>query len=342
MMKSVLALWNSANKRAIFMIAMLLGIWIVFNYFSGGYILRAENMANLFRQVTVVALLSIGMTLVIVSGNIDLSVGAALGMFGAFAAAMMTQMGVNSCVTVIIVLMLGLLAGCMHGVLVHYFNVPSFVATLGGLIAYRGITQWVARESIPIRAAWVKAIAVKCLPNGISFTVATMVVCALIIAAMRRRNGLRKAGLTSGPLWIDLIKLAAIIAGIVVFVVVMAYGGGVPIQVVIMLAAAVIFSLMAKYTRFGHYVYAIGGNKQAALYSGVPIASNIIGVFGLMGMLAAAAGIVTVSELSSAAADVGELKELEAIAACVIGGSSLMGGSGVIGMSILGALVMAS
>ncbi len=299
-------------------------------------------MANLFRQVTVVALLSVGMTLVIVSGNIDLSVGSALGMFGAITASMITNMHVNSYLAVIIILLLGFIVGCIHGALIHYLNIPSFVVTLGGLIAYRGVTQYVARASIPLRTGWIKAISIESIPGAGGFIIVTLVIIILIINLFKQRASNEKLGLTSNPLWVEIVKLTVLSLFVIIFASVMALDKGIPIQVIIMFAVAFIVSWVVKYIRFGHYVYAIGGNKQAAFYSGIPLGMTIVGVFGLIGFLSALAGIITISELSSAAPDVGELKELETIAACVIGGTSLMGGNGVIGMSILGALIMAS
>jgi D-xylose transport system permease protein len=336
-------LWNATNKRVVFMLVLLVFILVVFNILSGGFIFRAENIANLFRQVTVVAILSVGMTLIIVAGHIDLSVGAALGMFGAVTAMLITQMHLDPILAVSLVLIAGFLVGCLHGALVHYLNIPAFVVTLGGLIAYRGVTQYVARQSIPIRTPWIKAIAQAYTPDYLSYILLAVIILAVIAITIINRNRLAKANLPmQTPGWIDMLKIVIISLISLTIVITLVSGDGIPIQAIVLLIAAVIFSFVAGRTPFGHYVYAIGGNKQAAQYSGISIAKNTIVVFGLMTMLAAICGIITISELSSAAPDIGDLKELEAIAACVIGGASLMGGSGVIGMSILGALIMAS
>lgn len=342
MISGIRYVWNSVNKRVIFMVLLLGVIWLVFNILSGGYILRAENMANLFRQVTVVAILSIGMTLVIVSGNIDLSVGSALGMFGAIAAALTTQLELNSYLSVALVLLLGVAVGCLHGWLIHFLNIPAFVVTLGGLIAYRGVTQYVARQAIPIREPWIKAIAQGAVPDWLAVAIMILIVAGLVVSTVRVRRDHRTAGLRIDPLWVDVVKLAATSLVVVVMFVVLLQDAGFPVQVLVLLSMAFVVSLAGRLTRFGHYVYAVGGNSQAAHYSGISIGKTIIGTFALMGFLSALAGIISISELSSAAPDIGNLKELETIAACVIGGTSLMGGSGAIGMSILGALIMAS
>ncbi|MBD3392931.1 MAG: sugar ABC transporter permease [Chitinivibrionales bacterium] len=335
-------LWNALDKRVVFTLSLIAAIWIVFNILSGGYILRAENMANLFRQVTVVAVLACGMTLIIVSGHIDLSVGSALGMFGAVCAAMVTNLDIDPHFSVATVLLLGFAVGCVHGSLVHFFNIPAFVVTLGGLIAYRGVTQYVARQSIPIRVEWIKAIAQESVPHWFSIGLMVVVLAVLALSIVQTRKRHTRAQLEVNPVWIDVVKYLLTAGLIIAFIAVMLQGEGVPVQVVILLAVATIISLATRLTPFGHYVYAVGGNRQAAHYSGISIARNTIGIFGLMGFLSALAGIITVSELSSAAPDIGDLKELETIAACVIGGTSLMGGSGTIGMSVLGALIMAS
>jgi len=342
MKQQLVHLWKSSNKRTLFMVGLVLLIWIVFNWLSGGYILRAENLANLFRQVTVVAILATAMTLIIVAGHIDLSVGSALGMMGALAAALIAKMGLDPVVSIALILCLGFGVGCMHGALTFYLNMPAFVVTLGGLIAYRGITQYVARESIPLRTPWIKAIAQNTIPDWLAIALLAAVLAVILISIFKTRADHKKAGLAVDPLWIDVTKYIATAVVMALLVGLLISGNGVPIEFVLFLSIAFIVSLIAKFTRFGHYVYAIGGNKQAAFYSGISIARNTVLVFGLMGLLSAVAGIVTIAELNAAAPDIGELKELEAIGACVIGGTSLMGGSGVIGMSVMGALIMAS
>jgi D-xylose transport system permease protein len=342
MKQNLILLWKSLNKRTLFMLGLVLTIWVVFNALSGGYILRPENLSNLFRQVTVVAILACAMTLVIVAGHIDLSVGSALGMFGALTAAFITQLHINPVVAVILILALGFSVGCLHGAMTYYLNMPAFVVTLGGLIAYRGITQYVARESIPLRTEWIKAIAQKSIPDWLGIALLAVIILSLAYGIWRKRSEHRNAGLTLDPLWIDITKLIFTSAMVALLAAVLLTGDGIPIELVMFVTIALIFSFVATHTRFGHYVYAIGGNKQAAFYSGISIAKNTVLTFGLMGLLGAVAGIVTIAELNAAAPDIGDLKELEAIGACVIGGASLSGGSGVIGMSVLGALIMAS
>lgn len=336
-------LWNATNKRVLFMFFLLALILVVFNVLSGGYILRSENLANLFRQVTVVAILSVGMTMVIVLGHIDLSVGSALGMFGALTAALIAQFDVNPLIAVIIVVVLGFIVGCLHGALVHYLNIPAFVVTLGGLIAYRGVTQYVARQSIPVKISWIKSIAQDFTPDYLSFSILALVIAVPVALTFVNRSRLEKAELPiQTPMWIESLKIVVIALVSITIVITLISGEGIPIQALLLLVAAVLIGFIAKHTPFGQYVYAIGGNKQAAQYSGVSISTNTILVFGLMTMLSAICGIITISELSSAAPDIGDLKELEAVAACVIGGASLAGGSGSVGMSILGAFIMAT
>lgn len=341
-MKTYLSeLWEATNKRVLFMIFLLVLILGVFDILSGGYVLRAENLANLFRQVTVVAMLAVGMTLIIVLGHIDLSVGSALGMFGALTASLIAHMDVNPILAVIIILALGFAVGCLHGALVHYLNIPAFVVTLGGLIAYRGVTQYVARQSIPLRIDWIKSIAQDFTPDYFSFSLLALVIAAPVAFTSISRIRLKKANLPfEKPLWIDTLNLIVFALASIIIVLTLTTGDGIPIQALILLFIAVIVGAIAKHTPFGQYVYAIGGNKQAARYSGISIARNTILVFGLMTMLAAACGIITISELSSAAPDIGDLKELDAIASCVIGGASLAGGSGAVGMSVLGAFII--
>ena len=341
-MPALMLFWESINKRVLFMILLIIGIWFNFNWLSGGYILKAENLTNLFSQVAVVAILASAMTLILVHGKIDLSVGSMLGMFGALMATMATDLAWNSYLSVGIILLLGFAVGCFHGALVHYFKMPAFVVTLGGLMAYRGVTQYLARKSIPVTTPWIKAIVQKSLPDWASYGLLALIIVCFFYFMFRKRVSHSRNGLSNFPLWIDIIKTTVLSATIASLFIIMISAGGVPLRVVIMLAVALTVSIIARFTRFGRYVYAIGGNEQAAHYSGVSIAWNTILLFGLMGFIASIAGVVQVAELYSAAPDIGDLKELECIAACVIGGTSVAGGSGVIGMSVLGALIMAS
>jgi D-xylose transport system permease protein len=282
------------------------------------------------------------MTLIIASGNIDLSVGSALGMFGALAATLISFMGINSYLAIFITLVLGFGVGALHGVLVHHVRIPSFVVTLGGLIAYRGITQFLARQTIPVKEEWIKGISqAYCGPElSIILTCAVLILIAASVL-MRRRNR-AGVGLANEPGWIDICKYCGTAFMVALFAGLMISGQGFPVQTLVFLAIAVVISWIARYTQFGHYLYALGGNRQAALYSGIPAGSSTVAAFGLMGLLAAVAGIISIAELNAAPPDIGDLKELEAIAACVIGGASLTGGVGSVGMSVMGALVMAS
>jgi len=341
-MNAFRTLWQATNKRVVFMTGLIVSVWLIFNGLSGGYILKPENMANLFSQVTVVAILATAMTLVIVQGNIDLSVGSMLGMFGALMATMATDLAWNSYASVAMILALGFAVGCFHGALIYYFNIPAFVVTLGGLIAYRGVTQYLARKSIPVSTPWIKAIVQKSLPPSASIVLLALIIAAIFLLMALSRRSHAKNGLRVNPLWVDVVKCTVMSLTLSSLVMVMVVAGGIPMRVVIMLVIAVCVSILARFTRFGRYVYAIGGNRQAALYSGISIARNTVLLFGLMGLIASIAGVIQVAELYSAAPDIGDLKELECIAACVIGGTSLAGGSGAIGMSVLGALIMAS
>jgi D-xylose transport system permease protein len=342
MNSAVSMLWQSLNKRVLIMIGLMVFIWFVFNALSDGYILRPDNLANLFKQVAVVAVLATGMTLIIASGNIDLSVGSSLGMFGALTAAFIAHMGLNSYCAVALVLMLGFLVGAAHGALVYYLSIPSFIVTLGGLIAYRGVTQFLSRQTIPVKEEWIKGISQGYLSPGMSIAVMVLVLLVLIGGIYAKRRNRARAAIGNRPLWIDLCNFALTGSMVVAFSLIMILGAGFPVQTLIFLCLAVVVAWMARYTRFGHYLYAIGGNKQAALYSGVPAGKSIVLTFGLMGLISAIAGIITIAELNAAPPDIGDLKELEAIAACVIGGASLTGGVGNVGMSVLGALIMAS
>lgn len=272
------------------LIAISLGFYaaVYFKTMQNGYgnphlFFHPDNVANILGQAALVGILACGMTLVIVSGHIDLSAGSMLGMLGAVAALLMSPEsgpGLSPALAILLVFLLGGALGALQGTLTAFFSIPSFVVTLGGLMIFRGILLIAAQTTIPVESGFVN-------------------------------------GLGAGAFH------------------------GIPIRFLVMAALALIVHVLATRLRFGRYVYAIGGNREAARYSGIRVERHIVGVFALMGMIAALAGLVLTGIQMAADAGAGDMMELYAIAACVIGGSSLSGGKGTVLGAIIGALIMA-
>ena len=315
--------------RALTLVGALAVIWLVFLATTHRTFGSARNLALLARQMSVTSLLAVGMVLVIVTGEIDLSVGAMAGLLGGVAAIAFEKAGWPLALSFLAALALGTLLGLLQGSLVAWLRVPSFIVTLGGMLVFQG-TLLGATGGISISPGRpFLFIGQTYLPKGIGWALTGILAAALVAAA---------AAGTGRARW----RRIALACVAVAFTAVMNGYEGIPLPVLLVVLVAVVFSVMANHTPFGRRLYAIGGNREAALYSGVRIERHVAGVFTLMGLLCGAAGVVLTARVGSATSDAGRLMELDAIAAAVIGGTSLLGGRGTVWGALLGALVMAS
>ncbi len=330
------------DVRTYTMVAALLGIWVVF-YLLEPTFLGARNLSNLIRQMSETGILAIGMVFVIVSGNIDLSVGSLAGLAGGIAAVINVWAGQGSFVSITGAIAVGVLAGAVQGAIIAYRRIPAFIVTLGGLLAFRG-ALWAATKAkaIPLNAGSLKNIGKDYLPQLWGWVFAGAAVLVILLAAFTHRRAIRRYRMEGARGRMTFPKAVAVSLVVLLFVGIMNSYEGVSYPVVIMIGLAIALHLVSRRTRFGRHVYAIGGNREAARLSGINVRKNLLAVFMIMGFLAAVAGIVMTSRLASSASTTGQLMELNAIAACVIGGCSLMGGRGKISGAILGALIMAS
>ncbi|OVE80951.1 hypothetical protein BVY04_04465 [bacterium M21] len=304
-----------------------------------------ENLGNMVGQTAIVGVLACGMTFVIVSGHIDLSVGSLLGMLAAIGATLTSHkfsFEWNPIVACGCVIIIGALLGALHGVLITKAGIPAFVVTLGGLMAYRGGLLEMAGETIPISESVVTGLGTGLLSPTTAWILGGIGLLAFAFLSISKIQSSRKAGLPVAPAW-QLIAMLVITTGIVLgFIAWISQGRGLPIRFIAMIGLAIVIGILATKFRFGRHVYAIGGNVEAARFSGIRVALHTIIVFAIMGAIAGIAGIIQSGEQMAASADAGDLMELYAIAACVIGGTSLKGGRGTIFGSILGAMIMAS
>ncbi len=357
------------DTRLIGMIVALAVLWIGFHILSGGTFLTPRNLWNLSVQTAVVAIMATGMVLVIVSRNIDLSVGALLGVIGMGIAILQAEilpeiLGFGHwsiwIISLLAAVAMGAVIGTFQGTIVAYVGVPSFIVTLGGLLVWRG-AAWAmasgrtiapmdatfqllgggARGSIGGQASWVVGI-LGCL--GI----------VAILANSRRQR--QRFGFQLRPTWVDVslgvFGCVAIVAGIF-FInryykpAALADGAtnvpyGLAFPVLITIVVGLVMWFVANRTRFGRYVFAIGGNPEAAELGGINTRWMIVKTFMVMGILVGVAAAVQVARLNAATSGLGTLAELYVIAAAVIGGTSFTGGIGTIPGAVLGALVMQS
>ncbi len=369
------------DTRLLGMVGALLVLWILFDLVTGGLFLTPRNLYNLSVQTASVAIMATGMVFVIVMRHIDLSVGALLGFLGMVMGSLQLQVfdpmfGTGSWAVTLASVAAGVVAGAaigaFQGYLIGYLAIPAFIVTLGGLLVWRG-AAWLVTSgqtvspldpvfklfgggpegSLGGTASWVLGLA------------ATLIALVLIIQSRRRRG---THGFPIKPLWAEVAVAGLMVVIILGFVwVVAAYdvprlaaerifaargvavpadGGGlvhgIAIPVVILLLVAVVMTVIAQRTRFGRYIFATGGNPDAAELSGVDTRLLTVKVFALMGVLCAISSVVASARLGSVGNDLGTLDELRVIAAAVIGGTALSGGIGTIYGAIVGALVMQS
>ncbi len=369
------------DVRLLGMIVALAVIWVVLDLLTGGRFLTPRNLFNLSVQTASVAVMATGMVFVIVTRHIDLSVGSVLGVIamamGVLQAELLPEvLGFNHPATWILTVLAGIALGAaiggLQGWVIGYLGVPAFIVTLGGLLVWRGAAWWTTtgRTVAPLDTTFVMfggGIA-GTLGAALSWAFAVAMIALVVYAAINARRRRVLFHFPLKPLWADGVTVGAVSLAIAGFVAVMnAYpvperaaarlaerrgwevpeGGfdlahGIAIPVVIVAVVAVIMTVVARRTRFGRYVFAMGGNMQAADLSGIDTRRMTLYIFMLMGVLCALSSVIASARLQSAANDLGTLDELRVIAAAVIGGTSLAGGVGTIYGAVLGALVMQS
>ncbi len=334
---------ETSALRAYTMLGALILIWIYFHYATGGIFLTSRNLSNLMLQTSVTGVLAVGMLMVIVAGQIDLSVGSVLGLAGGVAAICLTNLGYGLVPSLLVAILIGVAIGLIQGGLVAYGKIPAFIVTLGGLLAWRGAIKGISKsETIPIADANFKMIGQAYVSPGTGWAIAAIAVAAVLFMAYRRIQA-NKTYVVENANSTGTIISALVQAGVIVgFIYVMNSYAGVPIPVLILLAVALLGVFITNFTIFGRYLYAIGGNPDAARLSGINNENKILQVYALLGALTGVAALIYTARVGSASPDAGVLKELDAIAACVIGGASLMGGRGTIFGACVGALIMAS
>nr|WP_245644773.1 ABC transporter permease [Hydrogenophaga flava] len=340
--------------RLVLMGAVLVATAIVFNILSGGLFLSPENLYNIAQQTAVVGIVATVVVLVIVARHIDLSVGSVMGFVGVLIATLMYTAGWHWVEASLAGLAVAIAVSLYQGALTAMLGVPSFVVTLGGLMSFRGAAFLVADgKTQPVNDAFFQrlgggfdgAIGVQA-----SWVLAAVLVAALVLQTVMRRRAKAAYDVPNPPLWLDAL-VAAVPALIVVgFVATMnAYQiptkdapQGVPIPVLIWGSVALVLSFIVHRTRFGRYVFAMGGNPEAAALVGIPVRRVTLMLFALMGVLITIAAMVSIARLNAGTSSLGTGMELYVIAAAVIGGTALAGGSGSILGSVLGALIMQS
>lgn len=325
-------------------------IVVVFYFLTDGMLLNPLNLTNLILQYSYILILAIGMVIVIIAGHIDLSVGSVVGLAGAIAAVVSVNLEQPWWVAVAAALITGIAVGAFHGFWVAYVGIPAFIVTLAGMLLFRGMTLLVLNNvSLTISDPEYKYIAggfLNGLLGGNGFDAFTLVIFALGVVAFafsqwQSRQGRIKyqQSVPSMPTFIG--KIVAV--GIIVMALgwQIAHARGLPIVLIILAVLILAYSLVTQRTVFGRHVYAIGGNLAAAQLSGVKVKKVNFFIFVNMSFLASVAGVVFSSRAGSAQPAAGNGFELDAIAACFIGGAAVTGGIGTVVGAMVGGLIMA-
>ncbi|WGD32051.1 sugar ABC transporter permease [Ancylobacter sp. WKF20] len=369
------------DMRFLGMVGALAAIWIVFDFLADGTFLTPRNLWNLSVQSSSIAVMSTGMVLIIVMRHIDLSVGSILGVTGMIMAVfqvsyLMPTFGFNHpavmALTLIAGIAVGAAIGALHGFVIAYLGVPAFIVTLGGLLVWRGAAWAVAEgKTIPLVDDNFKLLgggASGSIGATWSWVVAVIACLAIAFATVQARRQRQRFHFPLKPVWAEVTTIVAgCLAVIGATLIVNAYtlpaalarryaeaagievppeglsiSFGYAVPVLVALAVGIVMTFVTNRTRFGRYVFAIGGNPEAAELAGINTKRVTLAVFALMGALAAIGAAISTARLNSATNAQGTLDELYVIAAAVIGGTSLSGGSGTIAGAMIGALVMQS
>ena len=367
------------DMRLIGMIAALLVIWIVFATFTDGRFLSARNLFNLTIQTVSVAIMATGMVFVIVTRHIDLSVGSVLAVCSAVMAMLQTQFlpdifGLGSSMIWIVAVLAGLLVGtaigAFHGWMVGYLTIPAFIVTLGGLLVWRNVAWFLTNGQTigPLDPTF-------SIFGGINGTLGEMwswiigfvLTVAAIVMLIQSRRTKASHGFAVKPVWAEGVLATIFTVAILGFILILnsyevperrlardfelrgevmpegfTQGYGLPVSVLLLIVIAIVMTVIARRTRLGRYIFATGGNPDAAALSGIDTRLLTVKVFAIMGALCAISAVVASARLTNHSNDIGTLDELRVIAAAVIGGTALSGGLGTIYGAILGALVMQS
>ncbi|MEC0136688.1 sugar ABC transporter permease [Paenibacillus macerans] len=337
------------NIRQYGMIIALVFITVLFQILTDGILLKPLNITNLILQNSYILVLAIGMVLVIITGHIDLSVGSVAAFIGALAAIMMVNWQVPTFLAVILALIMGALIGAWQGFWVAYVKIPAFIVTLAGMLLFRGLTMIVlGGQSIAPFPKSFQRISSGFIPDwfgGGGLHVLTVVLGILlsilyIWQEWKERRTQIKYQFEVPPMWTFVLQIAVLVAVINLFTLVLATYNGIPNILIILFFLIVIYSFVMNRMVAGRHIYALGGNEKAAKLSGVKTKKVTFWVFVNMGALAALSGLIFAARLNSATPKAGTNFELDAIAACFIGGASASGGIGTVVGAIIGGLVM--
>ena len=324
----------------------LIVIWAVFQILNPNF-LSANNLVNLTLQCAAVGTISIGIVLVLLLGQIDLSVGSVSGLAAAIMGVGFTQLHWNPTVAVIAAILAGVAVGYLYGLLFTRFGVPSFVITLAGLLGFLGVQLWVLGPNSSINIpydSWIVQFAQQTfLPPWAAYALAVIAAVAMFLSDWRRSERRRKAGLSQGSMTVMLVKAILLLLALGISVWYLSTDRGTGAMFLLFVVLVIVMNFFLTRTRWGRSVFAVGGSVEAARRAGIKVNRVYISVFILCSTFAAVGGLLAAARLASVSASSGGTDtNLNAIAAAVIGGTSLFGGRGSAWSALLGILVIQS
>ena len=338
--------------RSYSMIFVLIAIVILSQVLTGGLTLKPRNLTNIILQQSYIVILILGMLPVILTGNVDLSVGSSVAFVGAVAAVLQVNLGWGTLPTLLVALAIGAAIGAWNGLWIAIFDIPAFIVTLSSQLVFRGLTQVVLDgASIGPFDATFRAIAGSFITDilgenaaGIMpvITMGLAVAACLVFAGvqiMGRRNKIAH-GVPVKSIWSMVARIAIICAVILVLSYMLSLDKGYPTVLVILMVFSMIYSFICNRTVFGRSLYAVGGNRKAAALSGIKDRLSMFMAYTNMGFVAAIAALVYAARMNVATPKAGTGFELDAIAACYVGGASVSGGAGTIGGALIGCFVI--
>lgn len=338
------------NLRQYVMVIALAVVIISFQIMTGGVLLKPLNISNLISQNSYVFILATGMLLCILTcGNVDLSVGSVAGFIGAISAVLILKMDIPVLPAILISLVVGIIIGVWHGFWIAYVGVPAFIATLAGMLIFRGLTMVILQSTslapMPSGYTFIAAGFIPDIVNipGINLLAVLAGIGAsvlYIIGELKNRGSKKKYNFEVLSTGAFLAKLVAITLVINAFTYSLALYKGIPAVLIIVALLVLVYTFITNKTIPGRHIYAYGGNPKAAKLSGVKTKQVLFWVYVNMGFLAALAGIIFTGRLNSATPKSGNGFEMDAIASCFIGGASTSGGIGTVVGAIVGALLM--
>lgn len=337
---------NRIATREFSMAIALVAIWAFFAWQEPVF-LSSRNLSLLSVELAVTAVLALGMLVVLLPGQIDLSAGSGVGLAGAVAAVLVFWHGVPAPFALLLAAVGAVLVWSAMGALIAIERIPAFIMTLGGLLVFRGL-HWlvIENQTVPVVEGGSQNVysllTTYYLPPVAGYVLAGLTVAAMVASTLNARARRRSYGFAVDDGELTFLKLF-LLAQLVLLAVIVTNGyRGVPVALVILGLVAVLVHQLITHTPFGRYLYAIGGNEDAATVSGVPVRATIVGAYALMGGIVALTGFMQTAYSGASTSTVGSLMELDAVAACVIGGTSLRGGRGSVLGVLFGALIMAS